>query len=291
MDNERIIKIVKRVDEYIIDEKKASFKSYLIKRVLENPDIINIFDITSLHIKESVIESPASAGEHLKRAMLYMDSHYIKEMVRLIGTYSKNGVEFLKYLQRNLEIDENQLEKLKEFTKKIETTNRLISEGFNETEATHLASSKNYIIKLDNSKTYIVSGISDVLDGVTDEAEELVYKELENPETKKRYFVLFIIKGRNYLRYIGKTNGKLVHVTNEKGTFEEIQNKSIRLKALNKKEETKAINQFKLNKQADIDAETLISVYDEIEELSSFNGNSLKAEEIFEKQIKIYKLK
>ena len=62
MDTERLAKIIKRVENYIIKEKKDSFKSYLITKLAEDDELIQTFDIASLHIRESVVNSIEYAG-------------------------------------------------------------------------------------------------------------------------------------------------------------------------------------------------------------------------------------
>lgn len=300
MDNERLIKIIRRVNNYIIPEKMEGFKSYIIDKSIKRPDSISTLDMASMHLKESVENSPKYAADHFKKAMLYMDAHDLSIIAELVGTYSKNGEEFLSILMDTLELNQNQMHRLYEFKRIIERTNELIEKGLSEQVATHLAESQTDILVVDKKEEIpLFKHDKYYADGITLDGEEVVYQELRNESTCKCFFVIFFIKGKNYLRYIGERGKDKVHVINETGTFEEIQNKEFKIVPVEPEKEIEVLssNPYQLpetNENAkilEIDQETILAVYKELNELSSFDGKSYKAEEILNKKLKKYELK
>lgn len=300
MDNERLIKIIRRVNDYIIPERKGGFKSYIIDKSIKKPDSINIIDMASMHLKESVENSPKYAADHFKKAMLYMDAHDLSIIAELVGTYSKNGEEFLSILMDTLELNQNQMHRLYEFKRIIERTNELIEKGLSEQVATHLAESQTDILVVDKKEEIpLFRHDKYYADGITLNGEEVIYQELINKATGKSLFIIFFVKGKSYLRYIGIKGETKVHVTNESGTFEEIQNKDFKTVPIEPEREIEVLssNPYQLpetNENAkilEIDQDTILAVYKELNELSSFNGKSFKAEEILNKKLKKYELK
>lgn len=299
MDNERIIRIIKRVNKCVIEEKMESFKSYLLRCVLDDPDSIGNLDMMSLYLKESVMESPKVAGDHVKKAMLYMNKQNVSDIVRAVATYSKNGIEFLRYINNNIEMDKEESRRMYDFIRITERTNELIEKGYKHILAKQLSSSQTDILKIDDNEeiTLVRSGMY-TSDGVTLEGEEVVYQELINTKNNKKYFVAFFIKGNSYLRYIGEIGSNLVHVVNENGTFEEFQNKTFKISPVARELETELLskNPYYIP-ESDPNArvlennrELVLKVYEEINELAEFDGESYKAEEILNKKMKNYRL-
>ena len=105
----------------------------------------------------------------------------------------------------------------------------------------------------------------------------------------KTFFVTFVIKDNDYLRYIGETTKDLVYVTNKKGTFSEFQTKRFNISSRENGESLNELNEDV--KSLTISNDLLISIYEEIKELEQFDGKSVLAEEIYNKKAKKYNLK
>lgn len=300
MDNERLIKIIRRVNNYIIPEKTEGFKSYIIDKSIKRPDSISTLDMASMHLKESVENSAKYAADHFKKAMLYMNAHDLSIIAELVGTYSKNGEEFLSILIDSLELNQSQTHRLYEFKRITERTNELIERGLSEHIARHLAESQTDILVVDDSEEIpLFRHDKYYADGITLNGEEVIYQELKNEVTGKNLFIIFFVKGKSYLRYIGIKGENKVHVTNESGTFEEIQNKDFKTIPVEPERETEVLssNPYQLPesnpsaKKLEIDQDTILAVYKELNELATFSGTSFKAEDILNKKLKKYELK
>ena len=289
MDTERLAKIIKRVENYIIKEKKDSFKSYLITKLAEDDELIQTFDIASLHIRESVVNSIEYAGEHLKRAMLYMRKPYIAEIAYVVGRYSINGVEFLDYLSKNLELSETEAADLNNFKTHIDKTNKLIESGYSELTASEIAESTLQFLKIDEETEVPMIGKDNHSYGCTQNGEMIIFHQIKNETTGKTFFVTFVIKDNDYLRCIGETTKDLVYVTNKKGTFSEFQTKRFNISSRENGESLNELNEDV--KSLTISNDLLISIYEEIKELEQFDGKSVLAEEIYNKKAKKYNLK
>lgn len=300
MDNEKTTKILARIENLIIKEKGASLKSQVITEAIKDEEYVNLFNMASLYIKESIDNSPEYAAERFKKAMLYMSSHDLREIAALVGTYSKKGVEFLKCLNKNLTLNKEQARRMHDFIRTTERTNELIEKGYNDLEASHFANCLTDLFIVDNSEEIALTRIEKYAsDGVTMDGEEVVYQEMRNELTGENYFVIFFVKGNSYLRYIGKSSSSLVHVVNETGRFEEMQEKEFKVipVKLESEMELYSKNPYQLpesdpnSKKREVNHETLMEVYKEINELAEFNGKSFVAEDIYNKKVKLYELK
>ncbi len=125
--------------------------------------------------------------------------------------------------------------------------------------------------------------------GCTQNGEMIIFHQIKNETTGKTFFVTFVIKDNDYLRYIGETTKDLVYVTNKKGTFSEFQTKRFNISSRENGESLNELNEDV--KSLTISNDLLISIYEEIKELEQFDGKSVLAEEIYNKKAKKYNLK
>lgn len=300
MDLQKVTTRFNRITNSVIEEKKESFKGYILNKMIENPDYLHTLDYITMYIKESVETSPEEAAAHFMKGMLYLERRELSEIAKIVATYSIKGAEFLKYLNRKLDLDSDQARKMHDFIRTTERTNELIEKGYDENTAKHFAESLTDLLVIDGKDEVAICRIEKhSADGVTLDGEEVVYQELINKYNGKNYFVVFFVKGNSYLRYIGEMNGSIVHVINENGSFEEIQKKEFRIVPveLEKEHEVYSKNPYQIPesdpnaKKLVVNHELLMSVYNEINELAEFDGKVFKAEEILNKKLKTYELK
>lgn len=300
MDEKIIVEIIEKAKPYIIPEKMGCFKSILIKQALDNEFILDSFSKSLDYIKELDESDVDKFTTKFLKGLFYLKKTTLTLICALVANFSKKGVEFLDSIDKKMNLPQEQKGALIEFKNKIKRTNELIDLGYNFLEAENLARFPLYILTIDKRERIpLIKSTNYKADGVSEDGEEVIYEEVASRTSNKTYFLAFFIKNSSYLRYIGEVGSNLVYVTNEKGTFAEIQEKNFTVLPCKTEEENDILakNPYfmpKTNpnaKSLDVDQEFLLSVIDEINELKSYNGNTFVLEDLLANKIKQYELK
>ncbi len=298
--NEEIIEIIKKVSPYIIPEKLECFKSILIKQALDDNDILFDYIKAADSIKELGESDTSEFTKNFLRGLFYSKKTTLALMCVIVASFSKKGIEFLECLGQKISLNKKQKETLEEFRNEIKRTNELIDLGYNFLEAENITKFPLHLLTIDdNEKIPLIKDATNKAEGISSGGEEVLYEEITNPENNKKFFLAFFIKNSSYLRYIGEVGNKLTFVTNEKGTFKEVQEKTFQISPCTEDEENEILKQNpyfmpKCNKKAkhlEINQEFTVSVMDEIKELKSFDGSSYVLESLLDDGIKKYQLK
>lgn len=300
MDEKAIIEIIEIAKPYIIPEKMGCFKSILIKQALDNEFILDSFSKAAEYIKELDESDVDKFTIKFLRGLFYLKKSTLTLICALVANFSKKGVEFLDSIDKKMNLPQEQKNALIEFKNKIEKTNELIELDYNFFEAENLAKLPLHILTIDEKERIpLIKSSNDKADGVSEDGEEIIYEEITSRSSSKKFFLAFFIKNSSYLRYIGEVGSSLVYVTNEKGTFSEIQEKTFNVLPCKSEEETDILakNPYFMPKTSsnaknlDIDQEFLLSVIDEINELKSYNGYTFVLEDLLANKIKQHELK
>lgn len=293
MDIKKQKELIKRATKNIIPEKIDSFKRTLQILTAETGTLNNTIELALYYIEKLNVSDPAIiASQYVEENGHKKDFDIIP--IIFIANYAKNGDIFLKKLIELKYITTEQQNSYNLHYETIKNINELITLGTSHIEAELLANATVTMLHLTNESAIPLIKINnDDIEGITSNNELVLYKEYQNPVSRISYYVIYFMKGNEYLRYIGSSISDIFNISNHNGTYDELIKFKISQKELTENEsKTKYIGEFNQKlKDLEIPSELLEEVAKEIKELGEYDGKTLLIEYILNKVTANLKLK